>query len=112
MMSDDAQSARLFSHVYLGGGERLQDSQRARIRVSKHLGNMQVSLSEVGDLIERERGVKVLHAEYYTSMEKFITECALKDFLDLITLVWLRYGSSHNKVKSEWLVGWVSPDFC
>ena len=75
-----------YSQLYIDQSAPLPDSKRARHRLGKLIQSMlrDGQAYDLGQLLERELGIEV--RVYQTHhLPKFITECALRDFLDGIT---------------------------
>jgi hypothetical protein len=103
-MNEDATGKR-FSQVYLTGGEALPDSPRARFRVAVLLRAFaavpSLFRSELRDAIEHQLGVSYGGGPYLDP-GPFVETCELRDFLDLITLVYSVLGNM-TPVQESWL---------
>lgn len=99
-MSEDPTDKR-FSQIYLGGTDRLQDSKRARVRVSALLSRMEIHSYQIDELVQHELGVTIPFAGSW-DIAGFINRCELRDFLDLISLVASRF-SNNMRVAKNWL---------
>jgi hypothetical protein len=101
MTVDD--SGKRFSLVYLTTDEALQDSKRARVRVAWLLDKVGIPSDELADKVESTLGVKLpTTMEGYYLPAAFVEKCALRDFLDLISLVWRGFQDNPH-VERFWL---------
>jgi hypothetical protein len=102
MTIDD--SGKRFSLVYLTTDEALQDSERARVRVAWLLNFIDINHERLVGQIQRELGVKVSYAgggnKYHIG--PFVENCKLRDFLDLISLVWT-ISQDDERIKRLWI---------
>jgi hypothetical protein len=102
-MADDPIGKR-FSHVYVTRGEGLQDSIRARVRIAKLLASMKLEDYRIVEWIESEMGTKMPSTGYGYLVEKFVERVDLDEFLDLISLIWARFGNQyHLLVQENWI---------
>lgn len=90
-----------FSQVYLERGAPLADSKRMRVRVCALIRRMDVF--NIGGYLEENIGIDIPHVreiyDWSVDYNSLISSCALRDFLDIITLVaayMRRSGRTHH----------------
>jgi hypothetical protein len=95
-----------FSQLYINRDERLPDSPRARRRLSslvRTVGHWQ----QLGFHVEHELGVRIGtdHGYYWSEWEHFINNAPLRDFLDIVTevFVYLRGQTGLRDLSNKWL---------
>ena len=97
-MPDQPVEGRLFSRNYVRPEEKLSDSMRARRRINQiDLGLGDSARFNFVQLVQSELGLEFPFAYTAYSHEKYWTECAVRDFLDSITLL---YDVSSMKTKT------------
>lgn len=102
-MSDTLPVGQRFSHVYLQRGTPASDSERMRRRILSIFIDLNSRAYGVDRAIQSELGVAVLLGPAGPNYQKFFVSCELRDFLDVITIVWRcfkRYGAS--SVSGSW----------
>ncbi len=96
-----------FSSNYITRGEPTSDSERMRLRVSRLFSKCRANSSFGAEEIESALGVSVpRYTTGYCHWDRFFTRCALRDFLDTITVVAkaLRDERSHRHLQ-DWIEG-------
>jgi hypothetical protein len=82
---DDPPRGSRFSHVYLDRGEPTGDSVRMRRRLAALIDSFR-DFEGLGPFVMAEHGVDVPSAAYIGyEWKKFLSDCALRDVLDLVT---------------------------
>lgn len=100
------EQGRRFSHVYLARGEPTADSQRMRLRVYRLFNVIELDKHISRDEVELALGVPVTkNINGGTRWEKFFLECDLRDFLDLITVVYSGTADRQLRCASTWIEG-------
>lgn len=104
-MSGHPQGQR-FSHLYLKQDTVIKDSDRLRKRIASFY-SQKTSLDSyyhLKTLIESELGISAPHVGYANIMTAFFSSCELRDFLDIITLVYRHlYKSGAPSRAYEWV---------
>jgi hypothetical protein len=97
-----------FSHVYLQGGQLLQDSKRARKRIAALIDSL-ADEDGLSSYLVREMGVDVTYQAYGVAWSATVSSFEQRDVLDLITVTFRfltakrRSGMHDPDANDRWL---------
>lgn len=95
-----------FSQLYINRDERFPDSPRARRRLSSLIRTV-VHWQQLGLYVEHELGVRIGndHGYFWSSWDGFINNAPLRDFLDIVTevFVYFRSQTGPRDLSNKWL---------